>query len=160
MDPSGLLMCITSSSIRSSPFHVHSGSELLFERASDQTSRSKQEENRPEPGRRSDSDLQARLPINAVPFRILLDPTFNLLDGFLRISFVSRQEERLRKPRQVLMPVQLMDDLRICSSAINETIVRAILAPPSKARNRVAMPIDIGLECNIVVTKNIQPMLD
>ena len=58
------------------------------------------------------------------------------------------------------MPVQLMDDLRICSSAINETIVRAILAPPSKARNRVAMPIDIGLECNIVVTKNIQPMLD
>src|SRR5436305_1549362 len=72
-----------------------------------------QKKYRPHPRDRAQSDFQARLPVDAIPSRILRNPALDLTDGFLGVRLIPGQKESLRKPWQMLMPIELVNDLRV-----------------------------------------------
>ena len=94
-----------------------------------------------------------------MPLGILLNPTFDLSDCFARVSLVIRQKESFGESRQMLMPVQLMNDLRIGRGCVHEIVVCPIPAWPLKAGDGIAMPIDVGAERNIRIGEQIHSML-
>src|SRR5579884_745344 len=74
---------------------------------------------------------------------ILLDPTVDLLQRFGGVALLSGKQIGFRQPRQILMPVQFVNCLRVAGGAVFRKIIVAPEAPfPYPAGQRVAMPVD------------------
>src|SRR5438876_6233111 len=113
-----------------------------------------EKEERPHPGDRPNRNLEAGLPVYAVPFRILIDPAFNLSEGFARIQLVAREEKCFRQFWQMLMPVKLVNDLRVCRVAMNEVVIGPEFPRPLIAGYWIAMPVQILAERDIFVSED------
>src|SRR5262249_6070822 len=59
----------------------------------------------------------------------------------------------------MLMPIQLMNYLRIGRGRVDEIVVRPIPPRPLKAGDGIAMPIDVQAERNIRISEQIHSMI-
>src|SRR5438105_1531419 len=99
-----------------------------------------QKKYRPHPRHRPESDFQTRLPVDAIPSRILRDPALNLTDRFLGVRLIPGQKEGLRKPWQMLMPIQLVNDFRVGRRGIHGVVFSPISSWPLETSNRIPVP--------------------
>ncbi len=133
----------------------HAARDIIGERR-----RWQQKEDGPEPRQCADGNLQARLPVDADAFRILVDPTLHLIDRFDGVALVAGKKVSLAQPRQMLVAIQLMNRFRIAVREIpHGIVVGPKSARPLDARYRIAVPVDVCVKLHGAVTQQLHAMI-
>jgi hypothetical protein len=100
------------------------------------------------------------MPIDAMSWGILVDPTVDLRNSLPGVSFLAGQEIGFSQSWEMLLSIYLVNYFGItCCSLVNQIIIGPKTAWPTLAGDRVPMPVDISADVDPAIAEELHLML-